>query len=37
MYEKLYRELLNRYYELERENARISEENMRLRQKLGLT
>lgn len=37
MYEKLYRELLIRYYELERENARISEENMRLRQKLGLT
>lgn len=37
MYEKLYRELLLRYNELESENKRISEENTRLRRQLGLT
>lgn len=31
MYEKLYRELLLRYNELERENKRLSEENLQLR------
>ena len=31
MYEKLYRELLLRYNELERENTRLSEENLQLR------
>ena len=31
MYEKLYRELLLRYNELERENKRLLEENLQLR------
>lgn len=35
MYEKLYRELLLRYNELERENKRLSEENLQLRRQLG--
>lgn len=35
MYEKLYRELLLRYNELERENTRLSEENLQLRRQLG--
>ena len=35
MYEKLYRELLLRYNELERENKRLSEENFQLRRQLG--
>ena len=36
MYEKLYRELLLRYNELECENKRISEENLMLRHQLSL-
>ena len=35
MYEKLYRELLLRYNELERENKRLSEENLQLRRQLS--
>ena len=35
MYEKLYRELLLRYNELERENTKLSEENLQLRRQLG--
>lgn len=35
MYEKLYRELLIRYNELEKENKRLSEENVQLRHQLG--
>ena len=35
MYEKLYRELLIRYNELESENKRLLEENDRLRRQLG--
>lgn len=34
MYERLYRKLLLRYNELEHENKRLSEENLRLRQQL---
>ena len=37
MYEKLYRELLLRYNELESENKRLSEENAQLRLQFGLT
>ena len=37
MYEKLYRELLLRYNELESENKRLTEENARLRLQFGLT
>lgn len=37
MYEKLYRELLLRYNELERENKRLSEENLQLQRQLGFT
>ena len=37
MYEKLYRELLLRYNELERENTRLSEENLQLRRQIGFT
>ena len=35
MHEKLYRELLLRYNELERENKRFAEDNSRLKQQLG--
>ena len=35
MYEKLYRELLLRYNELERENKRLLEENLHLRRQLS--
>jgi len=37
MYEKLYRELLIRYNELESENKRLLEENVRMRRHLNLT
>lgn len=37
MYEKLYRELLIRYNELEHENTRLSEENLQLRRQLGFS
>lgn len=36
MYEKLYRDLLLRYNELERENKRLLDENLQLRRQLGL-